>query len=358
MHAGMALPECAPYFGKIMSTERKIKFAVVGCGSIGKRHVAVIDAEEKAELTAVCDIVPEAAQQLSNLYNGVPVYTDYTRLLQETDADIISICTPHGLHAPMTIEAARAKKHILVEKPMALSLEDCRTMVQAAKDNGVELFVVKQNRYNKPIALTKKALDEGKLGKVFMVQCNVMWNRHQDYYSQSGWRGKIALEGGALHTQVSHFIDLLIWWFGDLTVAKTITDTLNHDIEIEDCGVSALRFQSGVIGSLLWTTCVYNKNYEGSITVIGEKGTIKVGGKYLNEIEFWDVQSYPLPENVEFNDLPNNYGKYQGSSSNHDKTVQNIIGRLLNDRHMVVEGDEGMKTIQAIDTIYANAGGK
>lgn len=341
-----------------MSTERKIKFAVVGCGSIGKRHVAVIDAEEKAELTAVCDIVPEAAQQLSNLYNGVPVYTDYSRLLQETDADIISICTPHGLHAPMTIEAACAKKNILVEKPMALSMEDCRTMVQAAKDNGVELFVVKQNRYNKPIALTKKALDEGKLGKVFMVQCNVMWNRHQDYYSQSGWRGKIALEGGALHTQVSHFIDLLIWWFGDLTEAKTITDTLNHDIEIEDCGVSALRFQSGVIGSLLWTTCVYNKNYEGSITVIGEKGTIKVGGKYLNEIEFWDVQSYPLPENVEFNDLPNNYGKYQGSSSNHDKTVQNIIGRLLNERHMVVEGDEGMKTIQAIDTIYANAGAK
>jgi predicted dehydrogenase len=238
---------------------------------------------------------------------------------------------------------------------MALHLDDCKEMIQAAKENQVELFVVKQNRYNKPIALTKKALDEGKLGKVFMVQCNVMWNRHQDYYAQSGWRGSIELEGGALHTQVSHFLDLLIWWFGNLTEAKTITDTLNHDIEIEDCGVSALRFESGVIGSLLWTTCVYNKNYEGSITVIGEKGTIKVGGKYLNEIEFWDVQSYPLPENIEFNDLPNNYGKYQGSSSNHDKTVQNIIGKLLNERHMVVEGDEGMKTIEAIDKIYDSA---
>jgi len=338
-----------------MSTETKIKFAVVGCGSIGKRHVAVIDAENKAELVALCDINPTPANELSQLYGNVPVFNSYTEMLAHTHADIISICTPHGLHASMTLEAAKAKKHILVEKPMALHLDDCKEMIQAAKENQVELFVVKQNRYNKPIALTKKALDEGKLGKVFMVQCNVMWNRHQEYYAQSGWRGSIELEGGALHTQVSHFLDLLIWWFGNLTEAKTITDTLNHDIEIEDCGVSALRFESGVIGSLLWTTCVYNKNYEGSITVIGEKGTIKVGGKYLNEIEFWDVQSYPLPENIEFNDLPNNYGKYQGSSSNHDKTVQNIIGKLLNERHMVVEGDEGMKTIEAIDKIYDSA---
>lgn len=341
-----------------MNIERKIKFAVVGCGSIGKRHVAVIDADDKAELVALCDINLNAAQSLSEIYNGIPTYTDYSRLLQETDADIISICTPHGLHAPMTIEAARAKKHILVEKPMALQLKDCQEMIQEAKLNGVELFVVKQNRYNKPIALTKKALDENKLGKIFMVQCNVMWNRQQEYYTQSSWRGNKELEGGALHTQVSHFLDLLIWWFGNLTEAKSIIETLNHDIEIEDCGVSALRFENGVIGSLLWTTCVYNKNYEGSITLIGEKGTIKVGGKYLNEIEFWDVQSYPLPENIEFNDLPNNYGKYQGSSSNHDKTVQNIISRLLNERHMVVEGDEGMKTIEAIDKIYDGAKAK
>jgi len=339
-----------------MNDIKKIKFAVVGCGSIGKRHVAVIDAEEKAELVALCDINPEAAQVLSDLYNGIPVFTDFTQLLKESNADIISICTPHGLHAPMTIEAARAKKHILVEKPMALKLDDCKQMIHEAKLNKVELFVVKQNRYNKPIALTKKALDENKLGKIFLVQCNVMWNRHQDYYNQSQWRGSKELEGGALHTQVSHFIDLLIWWFGNLTQTKTIIDTLNHDIEIEDCGVSALRFESGVIGSLLWTTCVYNKNYEGSITIIGEKGTIKVGGKYLNEIEFWDVQSYPLPENIEFNDLPNNYGKYQGSSSNHDKTVQNITSKLLNERYLVVEGDEGIKTIEAIDKIYSTAG--
>lgn len=337
-----------------MKINSKIKFAVVGCGNIGKRHIAVIDADEKAELVAICDINKDTADALSTLYNNVPVFTNYNELLRYTDADIISICTPHGLHATMTIEAARSKKHILVEKPMALNLSDCRAMIEEAKLQGVELFVVKQNRYNKPIALTKKALDEGKLGKIFMVQCNVMWNRHQSYYSDSGWRGLKELEGGGLYTQVSHFIDLLVWWFGDIDEAKTITDTLNHSIEIEDCGVSAIKFTTGVIGSLFWTTCVYNKNYEGSITIIGEKGTIKVGGKYLNEIEYWDVQSYPIPENIEFNDLPNNYGKYQGSSSNHDKTVQNIIGRLLNERHMVVEGDEGMKSIDAIDKIYSS----
>jgi predicted dehydrogenase len=338
-----------------MNTTSKIKFAVVGCGNIGKRHIAVIDADEKAELVAICDINKETADNLSSLYNNVPVFTDYTELLKQTNADIISICTPHGLHASMTIDAARSKKHILVEKPMALNLSDCRSMIDEAKLHGVELFVVKQNRYNKPIALTKIALDEGKLGKIFMVQCNVMWNRHQAYYSDSGWRGSKELEGGGLYTQVSHFIDLLVWWFGDVAEARTMTDTLNHTIEIEDCGISAIRFSSGVLGSLFWTTCVYNKNYEGSITIIGEKGTIKVGGKYLNEIEFWDVQSFPIPENIEFNDMPNNYGKYQGSSSNHDKTVENIISRLLNERHMVVEGDEGMKSIDAIDKIYTSA---
>jgi predicted dehydrogenase len=198
------------------------------------------------------------------------------------------------------------------------------------------------------------AIDDNKLGKIFMVQCNVMWNRNQEYYNESDWRGKKNLEGGALHTQVSHFIDLLVWWFGDIINAKTIMDTMNHKIEIEDCGVSALKFNTGVIGSLLWTTCVYNNNFEGSITIIGEKGTIKIGGKYLNKIEFWDVMSYPLPENIDFEDKPNNYGKYQGTSSNHDKLISHLVNQFIENRKGVVEGDEAIKTIQAIDLIYKN----
>lgn len=329
----------------------KIKFAVVGCGSIGKRHVAVIDAESAADLVAICDINESKCKELSALYN-VPYYTDINRLLDEVDVDIVNIATPHGLHSSMSIEVSKRGKHSLVEKPMALFPEDCRRMIDAANENNVKLFVVKQNRYNTPISLAKTAIEEKKLGKLFMVQCNVMWNRHQEYYDESDWRGFLKLEGGALHTQVSHFIDLLIWCFGDLVEAKTITDTMNHNIEIEDCGVSALKFSSGVIGSLLWTTCVYNKNFEGSITIIGEKGTIKIGGKYLNKIEFWDVQSYPLPEGIDFEDQPNNYGKYQGTSSNHDKLIHHLVEQFNFRRKGVVEGEEAIKSIEAIEKIY------
>ena len=332
----------------------KVRFAVVGCGSIGKRHIAVLDAEPGAEIVGICDLDINSLKDLSEKYNDIPYFTDYDEMLRSIDADFINIATPHGLHSEMSIKAANSGRHVLVEKPMAMSVQDCDLMISAAKENNVKLYVVKQNRFNTPILLTQQAIEKGKLGRVFMVQCNVMWNRNNEYYESSDWRGSKKLEGGALHTQVSHFIDLLIWWFGDVIESKTLIDTLNHTIEIEDCGVSALKFESGVLGSLFWTTCVYNQNLEGSITVIGEKGTIRIGGKYLNKIEFWDVQSYPLPEDIEFEDKPNNYGKYQGTSSNHDKLIQNLIEQFLHNRKGVVEGEEALKTIQAIEKIYKN----
>lgn len=340
---------------EIQNQESKIKFAVIGCGSIGKRHIAVIDAEPQAQLVAICDIDESKCRELSKLYNNIPWYTDYWQLLEHSDIDIVTIATPHGLHAQMSIAAAGQGHHILVEKPMALTVNDCKLMIKAAGDNNVKLFVVKQNRYNSPIALTKKAMDNNRLGRVFMVQCNVMWNRHEAYYTDSDWRGTKDLEGGALHTQVSHFLDLLIWWFGDVVDSRSIMDTLNHHIEIEDCGVSALKFESGVIGSLLWTTCVYKKNYEGSITIIGEKGTIKIGGKYLNKIEYWDVKDCPLPEDELFEDQPNNYGKYQGTSSNHDKLIHHLVEQFTKKMEGAVEGDEAVKTTEAIEKIYRDS---
>lgn len=336
------------------NSELLVKFVVVGCGSIGKRHIAVLDAEPKAELVAICDIDELKCKELSKLYNDIPYYTSFEEMLKEVDCDIVNIATPHGLHAEMAIIVANFKRNILVEKPMALSSLDCDKMINAAQENGVKLFVVKQNRYNAPVALVKNTIESGKLGKIFMTQCNVMWNRHQEYYNESDWRGKLNLEGGVLHTQVSHFIDLLTWWFGDVIEAKTIIDTLNHNIEIEDCGVTAMRFSSGVLGSLFWTTCVYNKNFEGSITIIGENGTIKIGGKYLNKIEYWDVKSYPLPEDIDFEDAPNNYGKYQGTSSNHDKLMTDLVELFTQNRKGIVEGSEAIKTVEAIETIYKN----
>jgi predicted dehydrogenase len=331
---------------------KRTKFAIVGCGSIGKRHIAVIDAEERAQVVAICDVNPDTAREQAMLYDGLPVFTNYSQMLTEVDADIISIATPHALHADMAIEALEAGFDVLVEKPMALTVSDCQRMNDAAKRTGMRLWVVKQNRHNVPVRLAKDVIDKGMLGKIFMIKCDILWNRYQGYYDDSPWRGNKALEGGALFTQASHFIDLLIWWCGDVVSAQGHAETQNHNIETEDSGVAILNFSSGTIGSLVWTTCVYNKNFEGSITIIGERGTIKIGGKYLNKIEFWDVEGYPLPEGIDFSDKPNAYGKYQGTSSNHDKVIKALISHLHHEGNETVDGFEGMKSIAAIEYIY------
>lgn len=330
----------------------KVKFSVVGLGNIGKRHLAVIDNDPNCQIVAICDIDESLCKHYSELYNIPNYFTDFEEMIKFGDFDVVSICTPHGLHCNMTILAAKSKKNVLVEKPMALSVQDCELMIESARENNTYLMVVKQNRFNKPIALTKQAIESGKLGKIYSVVCNVLWNRNIEYYSKSDWRGKAGLEGGVLFTQVSHFLDLLIWWFGDVKKAKTLTQNFKHDIEIEDTGTSIIEFESGVLGSLNWSTCVYGKNYEGSITIIGDKGTIKIGGQYLNKIDYWDIESYPLPDDIVFDDKPNSYGKYQGTSSNHNIVVEEVVKKLLNERGHVVEGNEGIKTIDAIEKIY------
>lgn len=332
----------------------KTKFAVVGIGSIGKRHIAVLDAEPNAEIVAICDIEESKAKEQSNLYGNIPVYTDYTEMLKNIDADVINVVTPHALHADMSIEALENGFHCLVEKPMALTMEDCNRMNEASERTGNKLWVIKQNRFNVPIRYTKDAMDKGMLGKIFMIKCDILWNRYQGYYDDSPWRGKIDEEGGALFTQASHFIDLLIWFCGDVDSVQGHIDTQNHSIQTEDSGVAILNFKTGTIGSLVWTTCVYNKNYEGSITIVAEKGTIKIGGKYLNKIEFWDVEGYPLQEGIEYTDKPNSYGKYQGTSSNHPFVVKAIISELNHGEKNTVDGFTGMKTIDAIEKIYSS----
>ncbi len=331
---------------------KKIKFGIVGCGHIGKRHAAVLDAAAGARITALCDIDKEKAATLASLY-AVGSFTGEYRQLLAADVDVVSICTPHYLHQPMAMAAMQAGKDVVVEKPMALSARDAAEMTALAQELGRKLYVIKQNRFNVPIRLTEEAIATDKLGKIFMVECNVLWNRHQAYYDQSDWRGYKDKEGGALFTQASHFIDILVWWFGDIVAADTRLATQNHHIEVEDAGVANVEFASGVLGSIVWTTNVYNKNYEGSITIIAEHGTIKIGGAYLNKIEFWDVQSFPLPENIAYVDLPNNYGKYQGSSSNHHRVFEEIIKDLSGTKSSIVEGSEGARSIKAIEKIYA-----
>jgi len=331
----------------------KIKFAVVGLGSIGKRHIAVLDAEPNAEIVAICDTDENKCIELSGLYGGLKWYNDFDTMLGEVQADVVNIVTPHALHKSMSIAASKKGFNVLVEKPMALSVEDCNEMNIAAQKSGVKLWVVKQNRHNVPVRLAKEAIAAGRLGKIFMIKCDILWNRYQGYYDDSPWRGILKEEGGALFTQASHFIDLLIWWCGDIVSVKGHMETQNHSIETEDSGCAIMKFSSGTIGSLVWTTCVYNKNYEGSITIIGERGTIKIGGKYLNKIEYWDVEGFPLDENIEYTDLPNAYGKYQGTSSNHDKVISDLINELRTGNGTMVDGFEGVKTIDAIEKIYS-----
>ena len=331
---------------------RKIKFAIVGCGSIGKRHVAVVDAEKGAELVGICDIDRSKCKELSELYDNVPYFTDYTEMLASVEADVVNVVTPHALHAPMTVEACNSGFHVLVEKPMALTVERGKEMIEAAKKNNVNLWVVKQNRHNVPVKLAKEALHKKMLGEIFMVKCDILWNRYQGYYDDSPWRGVLKEEGGALFTQASHFIDLLIWWFGDVKKIHGTVATQNHKIETEDSGSIVMEFEKGTIGALNWTTCVFNKNYEGSITIVGESGTIKIGGAYLNKIEFWDVQGFPLQDGIDYSDKPNAYGKYQGTSSNHDKVIRSLVSRLQTNDGEMVDGDEGLKSIELIEDIY------
>lgn len=331
--------------------KKVIKFAIAGCGSIGTRHIGVISREKNAELVAICDPDEEKCKKLSKEYGNVPYFTDYKKMLDQVTVDIVDICTPNYLHAEMSIQAMNKGMNVLVEKPLSLTVAEAKEMIRVAKKNKVKLVVVKQNRFNRPVLLVQKMISENKLGKIHLINTNILWNRNNKYYSDSDWRGKIKLEGGSLYTQASHFVDLLIWLCGDVVDAKTMMDTKNHDIETEDCGISILNFKNGAMGLIEWTTCVYEKNYEGSITIIGEKGTIKIGGQYLNNIEYWNVESIPCPDLTEVEEN-NIYERGKNTKSNHDMVISNYIALLNGEKNESVDGEEGLKTIEAIEKIY------
>jgi predicted dehydrogenase len=259
------------------------------------------------------------------------------------------------LHAKHTIAALRAGSHVLCEKPMAISVADCGAMIQAAEIANRRLFIVKQNRFNPPVAAVKKLLDEGRLGKIFSVQLNCFWNRDAAYY-QDSWKGTAALDGGSLYTQFSHFIDLLYWMIGDVKDACAMVDNFAHKgiVEFEDTGVVALRFHNGVLGAINFTTNAYERNMEGSLTIFAERGTVKIGGQYLNELEYQRI------DGPEIADLPagnpaNSYGHYQGSMSNHDHVYRNVVDVLTKSGVIATNGYEGLKTVEIIDKIYSAA---
>jgi predicted dehydrogenase len=326
---------------------RPIRFAVVGCGNIGKRHIEHI--VKKGELVAVCDIDKNRLNDLDT-----NTYIDIKDLLkQEKDIDVVSVCTPNYLHAPHTIASLRAGFHVLCEKPMATSVYDCGEMIKEAERANRRLFIVKQNRFNPPVEAVKKLIEEGKLGKIYSVQLSCFWNRNSLYYQSSDWKGKKELDGGTLYTQFSHFIDLLYWLIGDVRKVHAFTSNYAHQglIEFEDTGVVALEFYNGVIGTINYTVNAYQKNMEGSLTIFAEKGTVKIGGQYLNELDYQWIEDYEI-KNLPKGNAANNYGTYQGSMSNHDKVYENVIEVLTNQGIIATNGFEGLKTVEIIDKIY------
>jgi UDP-N-acetyl-2-amino-2-deoxyglucuronate dehydrogenase len=332
---------------------KKINFAIIGCGRIAQRHAEHIT--NNGVLKAVCDIDYSKAVQLGEKFQASSYNSIDVLLANEKDLDVISICSPNGLHAEHSIQCLNAGIHVLCEKPMAINVNDCGEMIKAAERNNKRLFAIKQNRFNPPVAAVKSAIDEGKLGKIYSIQLSCFWNRNEDYYKNS-WKGTNNLDGGTLYTQFSHFIDLLYWIVGDVKYSYAITGNFAHQniIEFEDTGVVALEFYNGTIGTINYTVNSFGKNMEGSLTIFGEKGTVKIGGQYLNELEYQNIQDF------EFKDLPigntaNNYGQYQGSMSNHDKIYENVVDVLHNGGTISTNSFEGLKTVEIIDKIYQSA---
>ena len=323
-------------------------FAIVGCGRIGQRHAE--QASKVGKLKAICDILPERANAVGAIYGATPYYSIDELLNWEKELDLLSICTPNGLHASHAIKALQGGIHVLSEKPLCISVADGREMINAAYKANKSLFVVKQNRYNPPVAYLKELINMKKLGTLFSFQVNCFWNRPPSYYK--GWKGTKDLDGGTLFTQFSHFIDLIYWLLGDIEQVKYISRNYAHPgIELEDSGVVLFEMKNGSIGSLNYSVNSFEKNMEGSITLIAEKGTIKIGGQYLNELEYFVVEGMDFP-NLPAGNPANSYGLYEGSMSNHDKVYQNLVKALDDHTHSFASAEEGLKTVEIIERIY------
>lgn len=334
---------------------KKIKFAVVGVGHIGRRHVSVIQQNTDAELVAVADSDPELERFVLKEYQ-VPFFCSYEQLLtSDLNIDVINICTPNSFHAPQAIKALNRGVHVVIEKPMALSKTDCEDIIYKSTEVRKLVFCVMQNRYSPPAKWLKGLINSGKLGNVNIVNINCYWNRDDRYYKTSSWRGSKKFDGGTLYTQFSHFIDTLFWLLGDITNIQAKFKNFNHEqvIEFEDTGIVTFDLVKGGSGTINYTTSCWDSNFESSITIIGEKGSVKVGGQYMNKVEYCHVQNYELPD-FEESAPPNDYGHYKGSAANHHFVIDNVIDTLLGRSVVATNVVEGMKVVEIIEKIYTN----
>jgi UDP-N-acetyl-2-amino-2-deoxyglucuronate dehydrogenase len=328
----------------------KIRFAVIGCGRIAYRHIEILANQiEDACLVAVCDLVEEKAKAFGEKYS-LPFYTDYVEMFKNVDIDAVCVLTESGYHAKHVIDVASFKKHIIVEKPMALTLDDADAMIEACNDNNVKLFVVKQNRYNLPVKKLRSAVEEGRFGKLVMGTVRVRWCREQKYYDQDAWRGTWALDGGVFTNQASHHIDLLEWMMGEVESVFAKSTTRLVDIETEDTGVAVLKFANGALGIIEATTATRPKDLEGSISILGEKGSVEIGGFAVNEMKVWNFVE-PIETDKDAlstykQNPPNVYG------FGHLEYLKEVVDAIKNNKQVRVDGKEGRKSILLINAIY------
>ncbi len=328
-----------------------LRVALVGCGRISKNHFDAIQRLGGIDLVGVADIVPERAQA-AGAANQVPSFNSLESMLAGVDCDIVTVATPSGLHPALGSEAARAHKHVISEKPMAISLDGADSLIAACAANDVKLFVVKQNRLNPAIQLVKRAVDKGRFGRIHSANCTVRWARPQEYYDQAPWRGTWAMDGGAFMNQASHYVDLIRWLVGPVESVVAITATQERKIEAEDSGAAVLRFRNGAIGVLDITMLTYPRNLEGSLTILGDRGSVKIGGTAVNRVETWLFEDYDDDDKLveaAATTPPNVYG------FGHEGYYRNVIKVLRGDGVPDTDGAEGRKSLEIILAIYEAA---
>ena len=337
-----------------MVDENLLKFAIIGMGHIGKRHAELIRRNEACELVAVCDCKTQEEVGLTDIKESY--YTSIDELLKNevTLIDVINICVPNGLHFSYSMKALEHKKHVVIEKPMALSKADAEKIIFKSLDVSKHVFCVMQNRYSPPSEWLKEVVDQKLLGSIYVVQLNCYWNRDDRYYKPGNWHGTADMDGGVLFTQFSHFIDIMYWLFGDIENIRADFKDFCHQqsTAFEDSGFVSFDFVNGGKGLLNYSTAIWNQNLESSITIIGEKGTLKVAGQYMNEVVYCDIKDYVMPELAPSNP-PNDYGLYKGSAQNHHYVIENVVDKLCKDKSISTNALEGLKVVEIIERIYA-----
>lgn len=331
-----------------------VKFAVTGCGHIGKRHAEMISRNPEAELVALIDIKKKEELNLKD-FQKIPLFPSLESFLEsDIYADVINIATPNAFHAQQALQALDSKKHVVIEKPMALKKQDAEKVIYKALNVHKHVFAVMQNRYSPPSVWIKELIESKKLGNIYLVELNCFWNRDNRYYTPESWHGKKELDGGTLFTQFSHFIDIMYWLFGDIENIQAKFRDFNHHstTEFEDSGFVNFDFVNGGFGSLNFSTSVWNQNLESSMTVIAENGSVKIGGQYMNEVEYCKIKDYEMPVLAPTNP-GNDYGAYKGSAQNHHYVIQNVIDVLKGRSSITTNALEGLKVVEIIERIYA-----